>query len=331
MVTSDAAEAALFAVAATVSIATSGVLVVRLERLAHRLGLSEAALGLLAAVAADAPEISSSVTALLNHDQGVGVGIIVGSNLFNLAALLGLAAVMSVSLPISRDLALFEGVPALGLAVATALYLARVLPSAWLLVTVVAITFPYVVAAIRGPKTARVGSALTALVGRALREETSELDEFIPPSVATNFDVVVAVIAIAVVVSASAVMERTGTTLGGRFHLSAVVVGGLVLAAVTSIPNVVAAIYLARRRRPAALISEASNSNTLNVLFGLAIPVVLAGAHFSGSTDVMIGTFYAVLTLVAYAAIWALKGMRRSMGLAVIFGYLCFVVTAVIW
>lgn len=327
--TSDPVLGAVFVVAAGISIATSGVLVVRLERVAHRLGLTEAALGLLAALAADAPEIASSITALVHHDQGVGVGIIVGSNLFNLAALLGIAAVLSVSLPISRDLALFEGVPALGLAVVTALFLARALPSGVMCGVVALITVPYVAAAIRGPGRLRGNSRLTALLRRALQEETSELDEFVPPTAATNWDVLVALGAVAVVVGASAVMEQSGTTLGTRFHLSAIVVGGLVLAAITSIPNVVAAVYLARRRRPAALISEASNSNTLNVLFGMAIPVVMAGAHFAGSADVMIGTFYASLTFVAYAAIWTLKGMRRPMGFVLILGYLCFVAVAV--
>ena len=319
-----------FVLAAAVSIAMSGVLVVRLERVAHRLDLSEAALGLLAALAADAPEIASSITALVHHDQGVGVGIIVGSNLFNLAALLGLAAVLSRSLPISRELSLLEGLPALGLALVTALFLAKTIPAGLMLVLVFAITLPYVTVAIRGPEHVDANSAAGAMLRRALQEETRELDEFVPPTRATSLDMVVGLFAVGVVVLASAVMERNGTTLGDRLHLSVIVIGGLVLATVTSIPNVVAAIYLARRRRPAALISEASNSNTLNVLFGMSIPAVLAGAHFSGSTDVMIGSFYVVLTFVAYAAIWVMSGMRRSMGVIVILGYLGFVTVAVV-
>lgn len=40
-----------------------------------RLGLSEALLGMLAALAADAPEITAAVTALVRHDQRVGDGV----------------------------------------------------------------------------------------------------------------------------------------------------------------------------------------------------------------------------------------------------------------
>lgn len=315
----------VFSVAAAISIFASGVLVVRLERIAHRLALTEAALGLLAAVAADAPEISSSVAALVHHDQGVGVGIIVGSNLFNLAALLGLASLLSVSLPISRSLSTYEGVPAALLALVVAASLFRVISAQWMLVSVVVVTTPYVLLALKGPERVRGRSRVAHLVRRALSEETADLDEVVPPEAATRRDVIEAIATVVLVVTASTVMERAGTRLGSRFQLSSLVVGGLVLAAVTSIPNVVAAVYLARRRRAAALISEASNSNTLNVVFGLSLPAVLAGEHFDHSTDPVVASFYLALTIVSYAAVWHFKEMRRSVGVIVIAGYLCFV------
>ena len=72
-----------------VSLAASWLLVSRLERLAERAGLSEAWLGLVAALAAHAPEITSAVTALARGQASVGAGVVIGSNVFNLAALLG--------------------------------------------------------------------------------------------------------------------------------------------------------------------------------------------------------------------------------------------------
>jgi Ca2+/Na+ antiporter len=63
--------------------------------------------------------------------------------------------------------------------------------------------------------------------------------------------------------------------MGSRFVIPEIVVGGLVLAAVTSLPNAVAAIYLAARGRGAATLSTALNSNTLNVAIGLLVPAAL--------------------------------------------------------
>ena len=55
------------------------------------------------------------------------------------------------------------------------------------------------------------------------------------------------------------------------------------LAAVTSLPNAVAAVYLARRGRAAATLSEALNSNTINVLAGLLLPAALIAAPTSAA------------------------------------------------
>ena len=78
--------------------------------------------------------------------------------------------------------------------------------------------------------------------------------------------------ALVVVVAASIAMERGASSLGVHFGVPEIIVGGLVLAAVTSLPNAVSAVYLARRGRGAATLSTALNSNSLNVTAGLLIP-----------------------------------------------------------
>ena len=64
---------AVFVAAAALSLGTSAVLVVRLERVGARLGLSEALLGLVAALAADTPEVTSEGCAARPARRRVGV------------------------------------------------------------------------------------------------------------------------------------------------------------------------------------------------------------------------------------------------------------------
>ena len=97
------------------SLAASWQLVVRLERLGERAGLSEAALGLLAALAADALEITASATALAQGHASVGAGS-TGSNVFNLAALLGLSALAAGRVRFHRRVILLGGVPGIWIA-----------------------------------------------------------------------------------------------------------------------------------------------------------------------------------------------------------------------
>ena len=105
---------AAFPAGAAVSLATSWLLVSRLERIGERLGLSEALLGMVAALAADAPEISAAVSALASHQQRVGAGVVLGSNVFNLAALLGLGAVVAGRIGLHRKVVVLGGAVALG-------------------------------------------------------------------------------------------------------------------------------------------------------------------------------------------------------------------------
>ena len=104
----------LFVAGVAVSLSASWLLVSRLERLGERAGISEAWLGLVAALAADAPEITSAVAALAHGQSSIGAGVVIGSNVFNLAALLGLSAMVAGRIAFHRRVVLLGGVPGCG-------------------------------------------------------------------------------------------------------------------------------------------------------------------------------------------------------------------------
>ena len=144
----------LFCAGVVASLAASWLLVSRLERLGERAGFSEAWLGLVAALAADAPEITSAVTALTRGQASVGAGVVIGSNVFNLAALLGLAAVVAGWIGFHRRVVLLAGVPAVWVAAVCLLAVAAVVgPAAGLALTAVVLV-PY--AAVLGMRRARL-------------------------------------------------------------------------------------------------------------------------------------------------------------------------------
>src|SRR5205085_10074313 len=89
-----ALAAPLFVASIALMLLASAVFARRLDHIGLRLGLPEALLGLLTALAADAPEVSSAIAALVQHEHVVALGVVVGSNAFNLAAMLGVSAVV---------------------------------------------------------------------------------------------------------------------------------------------------------------------------------------------------------------------------------------------
>ena len=205
-------------------------------------------------------------SALAHHQRSVSTGVILGSNVFNLAALLGLGAIVAGRTSCTAGLSSWRARwpwPS-----------PRCACSAWPgaagrggLVLVLVVLAPYV-ALLAGPRLAAgqgsgpAGLDLLAHRGRGRRGGGDRPVHRLPPG--HGRDVSVGVGALVVVVGASIAMERGAVALGNYFSLSEIVVGALLLAVVTSLPNAVAAGYLARASACPPRSSTALNSNALN-------------------------------------------------------------------
>jgi Ca2+/Na+ antiporter len=164
-----------------------------------------------------------------------------------------------------------------------------------------------------------------AWINAAIVEEESELEGAIHPRRGTWIDTLTAVGALVVVIVASVAMERGATSLGVHFAVPEIIIGGLVLAAVTSLPNAVSAIYLARRGRGAATLSTALNSNSLNVTVGLLIPATVVGLAKPSSSGLLVAGWYLGLTVVTLLLAYVGHGLRRASGWLIIAAYALFV------
>ena len=318
-----------FIVGAIVSLATSWVLVTRLERVGERFGFSEALLGIVAALAADAPEITSSISALSQHQRTIGAGVVIGSNVFNLAALLGVAVLVSGFVALSRKVVILGGFVAMWVALCCILTVTAVLSIIEGLFLAAFVLVSYVVVlGLRRQVLAQLPLPQRWLtwLSSAVDEEELELAAAIRPPRGRPIDALVATVSLIIVVFSSIVMERSGSEVGHHFHLADVVIGGIVLAAVTSLPNAVAAIHLASKGRGTAALSTALNSNNLNVVIGLLIPGAILGLAAPSSAGTLTAASYVALTGLVLAVAYVKRGLSWRSGLLVITGYGIFVV-----
>ena len=121
--------------------------------------------------------------------------------------------------------------------------------------------------------------------------------------------------------------SSVGLQAGGSRHaIPQIVTGGLILAAVTSAPNAVAAIYLARRGRGAATLSTAMNSNALNVTVGLLLSGTILGLGSSSGQSVLVAAWYLGLTMLALGWAYRSHGLLRAQGAVIVLGYVAFAV-----
>jgi len=326
---SVAAAVPLFVASLAATLVSSLFFARRLDRLSERLGVSEGLHGILTALGADAPEISTAIAALVSSQSKIGVGVVVGSNVFNLAALLGLSALVAGHVRIHRHGLLLNGGVALAVtALAAALLLGAIdAPVATLLILAVLLPYVYVLSLRPGRierlvPWRRIGRFLAV----AVREEIQDLQTDETEPKASAADVAVLAISLAIVVLGSVGMVHTASDLGDRWGVSDLVTGTLVLAALTSLPNLLTAVRLALHGRGAAVVSEAFNSNSLNVVAGLAFPgLVLALGATSGLEQFAV---WWLLGMTAFAVVltYAEHGLRRPAGATVVVLYVAFAV-----
>jgi cation:H+ antiporter len=168
-----ALAAPLFLASIAVMLLASAWFARRLDDIGLRLGLPEALLGLLTALAADAPEISSAISALVQHQHAVAVGVVVGSNAFNLAAMLGLSAIVAARVRARHETLELEGFVGLWLLAVLLAVVAGWFGATVGAVLVAVVVVPYVVILVIGPRLARrlpIGAAESRFLGRSFGE-----------------------------------------------------------------------------------------------------------------------------------------------------------------
>jgi cation:H+ antiporter len=137
--------------------------------------------------------------------------------------------------------------------------------------------------------------------------------------------------ALLVIVIVSEWLVQASLTLATVWHLPQALVGGIVLASLTSVPNAYTAVHLAHRGRGAAVVSATVNSNTINLVVGLALPALLFGMRGVASDVFLELGCLLGMTVIGLLLLLPAKGMTRIGGVGMIILYLLFVVVHLLW
>ena len=274
---------AVVALAATLG--ASEVLVRGVGRMARNLGLLGGVVGLIVALGADSPEISSSVSAVASGSAATAAGVVFGSNVFNIAFLLGGAALAAGEVRIRWSVVVVDAGVAIVVTCAMGLAVLGEIPIAiaWILMLLVFI--PYLVFLFLSPTTIGqlpLPSHISSFLANASREAgvegmevEAELEDLAATPAQSWLPVALIVPALGVIVLGSVALVGSAVSLGQRWGVPSVLIGVVGLAAATSLPNAYAAVRLAMAGRGAAVVSATFNSNTLNLVAGIAIPILV--------------------------------------------------------
>ena len=247
------------------------------------------------------------------HDASVGV--IVGSNTFNLAAMIGVSALLAGCVQVARNTLLLEGSVALVVTVIVIALLVGWISAVPAVLAIACVVGVYLLLVLGGEQLAnRLGlSRLAALVkDRDSGEDESEARAHLSHEFVTHHQIALMAIDISLIVAGSFGMVQAALTLGDRWGIAPGVVGALILGPLTSLPNALTGVRLGRARRGAALVTEALNSNTINLVAGVALPSLFVTLAAKSAKDQLDLALLAVAMVATVALLAPRKGMGRA-------------------
>jgi cation:H+ antiporter len=296
----------VFLASIVLMLGASAVFASRLDHMGMHLGLPETLLGLLTALAADAPEVSSAITALVSHEKAVAVGVVVGSNAFNLAAMLGLSAVVASRVRARHDALELEGFVGLWI-VGVALAVVAGGIGGTVGITLIALALvPYAFLLGRGEPPAHRPERGLDSHREALRI------------------VLVLLVALALIVGGSIGAVRSATDLAHAWSVPQALVGVVVLAILTSLPNAWTGVRFGLQGRGSALMSETLNSNSINLVAGIALPAALGSLGSFSGLDLFSLVWLLAMTGTALVLFGRHGGAGRTAGVFLIALYAIF-------
>jgi Ca2+/Na+ antiporter len=134
------------------------------------------------------------------------------------------------------------------------------------------------------------------------------------------------VLDVGLIVAGSTGMVETALTLGDHWQVSRPILGVLILAPLTSIPNAITAVRLGLARRGAALVGETFNSNTLNLAAGVTAPALFVSLTTLSSTERADLGWLVAMTAATILLLARTGTMRRPGGAVILCLYVGFVV-----
>jgi cation:H+ antiporter len=325
----------IFLISLLVVIATSTRFTRKLEELCEALQLSIGILSLLSALGANIPNYVSSAIAILSGHIDVGIGIIVGSNIYNMAIILGLCTLLTPERSgMTLDIREKRDVGVIAWYALAIIFLAFVvvcwLPEGPFVTSLHVSGISHVLLLLSSLLALGVFSALLIhILRRSHGGEGTSLHHHdpkrkAPPSILRLSSEVMLTLVTAL--GGVLVMVQSGQTLTADLHMPSILAGLLVLAVATSLPNTVVAVSLVRTGEAAACIEEVYSSGSINVVLGIVLPLLFWQGVLSDRFLLLLDAPL-TLTLILYALIFVLRGrLSRGTGVLLLATYVAWVV-----
>ena len=291
-------------------------------RIAEGAGISPLLVGLtIVGFGTSTPELVTSVQGALSGSPGIAVGNIVGSNIFNIAVILGIAAMLTplavAETALRRDAVLVIATAALFAAVGWLWTLDRVTGAIFLALLAGYLTWAF--------RSERQGAGPTAAGGKEAALVGADPGTApLPTRGGWALPALLVALGLAMLVGGGRSFVAGSIDLARIMGVSEAVIGLTVVAAGTSMPELATSILAAFRRQADVALGNVLGSNIYNILgiggvTALIAPTEMPAQIVAFDNLVMIGLSVALMALLATG-----RGLSRAEGVLLLAAYLAY-------
>lgn len=295
-----------------------------LEALAKRWGTSRVALGVaLVPVFSVLPELIVSLYAVQAGLHGIAFGNIIGSNIANIALMIGLSSFI-LSLQTPRRILLRDGVFLMAATLAASLTFLDGLVSREEGIILLAMYVPYLINVYEMEKT-----ATKAEIAREAEEIVIRLDYMggILTAIRTKSPVLGFVAGVAAMLLGGQLFIIAARDLITGAGISELLIGVTIVAVGTSIPDIVATQVAARKGYDDLIVSQTVGANLVSIMAALGLIALLSPLRVQASGSVLLLNLVALNLLTFILLLSMIRGRRidKAEGLAILAVYASYV------
>ncbi len=300
-------QALILAVSLVILALSSHYTIKSIEKLIELTGLSEASAGfVILAVMTSTPEIIVALFSVLQGTPGISIGDILGSNVFNVGAVLGILGMLGFLKTCCTDL-LVELTDILFLTSLIPLLLVIFKVGSPIIGVILLGTFSVSVYFMAKKRTPKVSASDSAIVGKASRKRA----------------VAVLIFSFACVIIAARLVVSSGINIALSLGAPPILIGAKVVAIGTSLPELTLDLTAVRRGRVQLAIGDIIGSNLTNLT--LVLGLVLLTSPFA--VDMAIFTEILPFLLITTIIFWRFLtrgGVSQVAGIILIMIYILF-------
>lgn len=244
-----------------------------LVEIGESVGISQIILGVTAsAIGTSLPEFGSAMIAVFSGNPDIGVGVVIGSNIWNIAGILGISSIAAGYIYVKQSELRRDGLMTLLTAVILLFFMLLLNEITRIVGIILIITYIIYLYILIRSQNSKTEENEVDIESDDNFESSENVEEVVNTGRSRNKNILISFIGLSDLIIGSRILVYSGVEIGVLSGVPQMIIGLFALAIGTSLPEFVVTLRSAMKKMHSLSIGTVLGSNIFNILIGIGIP-----------------------------------------------------------